>query len=185
MKQQPWKPSTCSKLSGKFSIPSLIPVKDWKTKMNQSIGAVNTTLEPQTFRSACSKSSATVVSSMTQPHHLTESGEWKVSITDSRNLTQSLPTGIQTVVYNSTLRNKSRIMHIEHSQRSLRYRCIKSTSFEPSLAEDSVASLTHSRTRCVQPSSLERQDGLFESISLEKRSIGSIEADTQATSKSR
>ena len=185
MKRQPWKPSTCSRLSGKSSIPSLILVKDWKTKTNQSIGVESITSEPPTFRSVCSKSSATVVSSMTQPHHLTESGEWKASITDSRNLTQSLPTGTQTVVYSSTHRNKCRIMRTEPFQRSLRFRCIKSTSFAPSLVEDLVENPTHSRMRCVQPYSLARQDALFESISLEKRSIGSIEADTQVTSKSR
>ena len=185
MKQQPWKPSTCSKLSGKFSILSSTHVKDWKTKTNQSTGVESITSGPPTFRSVCSKSSAIVVLSMTQQHHLTESGEWKAFITDSQNLTQSLPTGIQTVVYNSTLHSKCRIMRIEHFQRSSKFRCIKSTSFVPLLVEDLVANPTHSRTKCVQLYSLAKQGVPFESISLVKRSIGSIEVDTRVTLKLR
>ena len=59
--------------------------------------------------------------------------------------------------FSSTHRNKCRIMRIEHFQRSLRFRCIKSTSFAPSLVEDLVANPTHSRTRCC--SHLSRKAG--------------------------
>ena len=185
MKQQPWKHSTSLRSNTKCSNLCLTQRRALKMRTNRFTGEASITWLEQTCKSVSSKSLVTARSSKPRWLPLTESGTWLVFTTGSLNHTLLSPIGTRTADFNCTHLSKCRITHTGPLPPFWMSQCIKSMSFAPLLAVVLEENPTPSLTKCVQPFLLANLAALFASPSIAKKSIGSTEAVTQATSKSR
>ena len=185
MKQLPWKHSTSSRLNTKCLSRFSTQRKASKMRTNRFTGEASITWLERTCKSVSSKSSATARSSKLRWLPLTGSGTWLVFTTGSLNHTLLSPIGTRTADFNCIRLSKCRIIHTVLLPPFWMSQCIKSMSFAPLLAVVLEENPTPSLTKCVQPFLLANLAALFASPSIAKKCIGSTEAVTQATSKSR